>query len=302
MQYHLYDDRYGYVGEFDLNSCRSCGHIGLSHEFSRAELSDLYSNYYPRSSFSLDDYHKHVEVGRLRAWYEGAYRSAFRWVPRNVRVLDIGCGFGETLGYHESRGCDAYGVELDENIKRVVEKFGYKVHVGDFDCSLYEQNFFDYVTLDQVIEHLSDPIAALSGVARILKPGGMVIISTPNAAGWGAKFFGRRWINWHAPYHVNFFSRKSIRVAAARAGLDFVGGVTITSSDWLHFQWSHLFAIPPMGTPSIFWTPSADKDFTKRAALRLLEKFHQTGINHITTRFFDAVGVGDNFVFKLSKL
>ncbi len=38
-------------------------------------------------------------------------------MPRNVRVLDIGCGFGESLGYYEARGCEAYGVEADENTR-----------------------------------------------------------------------------------------------------------------------------------------------------------------------------------------
>ena len=199
-QQYLYDDRYGYPGIFALLKCKQCGHAFLQGEFPRERLRDLYSNYYPRSTYDLEHYLPYHETGGLKAWLNGERSAAFRWVPREVRVLDIGCGFGESLGYHEKRGCDVYGVEADENIRRVADKFGYKVHVGLFDPGVYEENYFDYVTMSQVIEHVTDPVQTLHGIARVLKPGGTAILSTPNANGWGAKVFGRRWINWHTPY------------------------------------------------------------------------------------------------------
>jgi len=182
-----------------------------------------------------------------------------------VRVLDLGCGFGESLGYHAARGCDVYGVEADENIRRVVEKFGYKVHVGLFDDRVYEPEFFDYVTMDQVIEHVTDPLLTLRGVARILKSGGKAILSTPNANGWGAKIFGRRWINWHAPYHLQFFSRDSMRIAAEQAGFEVTQVKTITNSEWLFYQWIHLVTYPKLGEPSWFWSPKKMVQLSRRS-------------------------------------
>jgi hypothetical protein len=44
----------------------------------------------------------------------------------------------------------------------------------------------------------------------------MVIIGTPNANGWGARVFGRYWINWHAPYHLHFFNAIDGYCRAAR--------------------------------------------------------------------------------------
>ncbi|MCM3901720.1 MAG: class I SAM-dependent methyltransferase [Pyrinomonadaceae bacterium] len=264
-------------------------------------LRDLYSNYYPRATFDLEWYQPHEEKFGLKAWLAGEKSSAFHWVPRNVRVLDIGCGFGASLGYHTARGCDVYGVEADENIRRVAEKFGYKVYVGPFDDSKYEAEFFDYVTMDQVIEHVTDPLSTLRGVARILKSGGTAILSTPNAGGWGAKFFGRHWINWHAPYHMQFFSRRSMQLSAEQAGLVVAEAKMITNSDWLRCQWIHLVSYPKLGEPSRFWLPNHDGMRMTFLQRRFIRAMHEMKINHLLTRVFDSVGLGDNYVFALKK-
>jgi len=296
-----YDDRYGYRGTFPLLKCANCGHIFLQGEFTPEKLRDLYSNYYPRSKLDLESHKPYKEATGFMAWLDGENSSTFRWVPRNVRVLDIGCGFGESLGYHQARGCDIYGVEADENIRRVAEKFGYKVHVGLFDPSVYEPDSFDYVTMSQVIEHVTNPLQTLRGIERILKPGGVAILSTPNAGGWGAKLFGRFWINWHAPYHLQFFTLHSMQLAAKQAGLVVERAATITPSAWLFYQWIHLFSCPSEGEPSIFWVPGSKWSLMQKIALKLISFTDRCKINHFVTRCFDGLGMGDNRLYFLRK-
>jgi SAM-dependent methyltransferase len=296
------DDRYAYPGQFAVFRCSYCDHAFLDCNFTSCQLSDLYTNYYPRKNFDISQYKPHREASGPTAWFNGLKSSAFRSVPEKVRVLDVGCGFGQSLGYHAARGCDVYGVEADENIRRVSDQFGFKVHVGLFDGSLYEAGFFDYITMDQVIEHVTDPLSTLRGVARVLKPGGTAIFSTPNSGGWGAKLFGQRWINWHAPYHVQFFSRNSIRLAAEQAGLAVEQINTITNSEWLYYQWIHLATYPKPGVPSSFWSPSdPTRPIVQSPILRTLAVMHRYKINHLLTRFFDSLCLGDNFVFVLKK-
>jgi len=287
----LYDDRYAYPGLFKLMDCQNCGHkflVGI--ELSSEVLTDLYTNYYPRSELNLENYKQIQEKKGLLSWLDGEKSSVFRWVPKKVRILDIGCGFGQSLGYHESRGCEVYGVEADENIRRVADKFGYNVHVGLFDSNVYDEKFFDYVSMDQVLEHVVDPIDVLKGIAKILKDDGKLIVSVPNASGWGAKVFGRKWINWHTPYHLHFYSEKSIQIAAKEAGLEVVEAKTVTPSAWLHYQWLHLLTYPKSGEPSSFWAgstcgnPSA-LSFQKRILSLFLSAFYKLKVNHLITRF-----------------
>jgi len=296
-----YDDRYGYPGTFQISTCNQCRHKYLEESFTPEQLTNLYTNYYPRTTFDINKYKPLHEIKGFLSWLNGEKR-AYCWVPPNVRVLDIGCGFGETLGYHANRGCDVYGVEADENIRRVADKFGFKVHVGLFDPNIYEPAFFDYVTLDQVIEHVDDPIKTMEGISKVLKPNGLAILSTPNSNGWGAKLFGRKWIHWHIPYHLQHFSIESMKIAAERTGMKLEKVKTITSSEWLCYQIIHLFTRHKIGTPSMFWSPLIKRTIGDKIILSGIVGFHRiTKINHLITRIFDTLGIGDCKLYFLRK-
>lgn len=265
------------------------------------ELTSLYTRYYPRSSFDVEKWTPPADAPRALDWWRGLSASAFRWVPPNVRVLDIGCGFGESLGYHRNRGCDAYGVEADGNILRVAARHGLQVKVGLFDADLWPPSNFDVVTLDQVLEHVNDPLALLRGIHKVLKPGGQLIVATPNALGWGAYFFGRRWIHWHAPYHQQFFTQASLQLAAKSVGFTIASSQTITNSAWLTFQWSHLAAQVVEGQSSPFWSEKAPRSILQRLLFGLAAVLDRLGVNAAITRIFDALDLGDNRVFILRK-
>lgn len=296
-----YDDRYGYQGRFKILECAACGHRMLDAGFSREEFMRLYSEYYPRSAFDAERYEPYKEVSGFWPWLNGEYFAAFRWVPRDATVLDIGCGFGETLGYHKARGCDVYGVEADTNIKRVAEKFGFNVHVGLFDPTSYRTDFFDYVTMDQVLEHVADPVDTMKGAARVLKPGGRLILSMPNAGGWGASVFGKKWVHWHIPYHLQHFTFRSLRIAAKNAGLEIERHKTITDSAWLYLQWMHLFFYPAENKASDFWSGKYQLQGRRDFFFKITDIMTRYKINHMITRFFDSINMGDNMVIILRK-
>ena len=132
-EYILFDDRYGYLGGYQLLKCSFCNHQFTNVDFTPEQLKDLYSNYYPRSNYKVENYRPHEEKHGFREWLDGLKSSAYRYVPRNVRILDIGCGFCETIGYHQNRGCEAYGVEADENARRVAKTYDFKVKIGLFN-------------------------------------------------------------------------------------------------------------------------------------------------------------------------
>jgi len=299
--YSIHDDRYAFSGLFHIKRCERCNHAFISTSSGQTDHLRLYTDYYPRATFDLDAFQpKDFQAGFV-AWLNGDASAAGSWVPPKVRVLDIGSGFGETLAYHLNRGCDAYGVEMDENVRAATEKFHFKVHIGPFDPNCYASGFFDWVTMQQVIEHVEDPVETLRGVAQVLRPGGGAVLSTPNANGWGARVFGRRWINWHVPYHCHFFSGESMQLVAQEAGLQVEKVRTITSSEWLRYQWAHLVTFPAEGELSPFWSPYGRRSLPVKISQNLLEVFHYVRINHMITRLFDSLGVGDNYLFLLKK-
>jgi SAM-dependent methyltransferase len=296
----LYDDRYGYPDMFALFRCKACGHQHIPTNFTPDDLGRLYTQYYPRGNFDLKNFRPEVEKSGLRSWLNGDRSSAFRWVPRNVRVLDIGCGLGTTLAYHRARGCEAVGMEADANVQAVAARYGLDIRQGIFDGTQFESDVFDYVTLDQVAEHVVDPRALLNGVARVLKPGGKVIITTPNPRSLGARLFGRKWINWHVPYHIQFYTPKSLALVARQAGLEIERHTTITATAWQLYQWYHVLAFPPRGTRHMFWSsgraPEGNR-FTRFLVAFMKRLDAQIWIS----RALDLMGLGDNHVFVLRK-
>ena len=298
----LYDDRYAYPGRFNVDCCQSCRHTFVTGTEGLPSGDHIYTEYYPRATFDPEKFAPKTFSSGFVSWLNGEACAACRWVPGEVRVLDIGCGFCETLAYHKAMGCEVRGVEADENVKVIADKFHFDVDIGLFDCDNYAPSSFDYVTMHQVVEHFEDPVQALKGVSFVLRRGGVAVITTPNVQGVGARIFGRKWINWHVPYHRHFFSKTSMRVAAQSAGMAVVDVRTITSSEWLRYQWTHLMAFPAEGEPSAFWSPYSERSLLIKIGQKLCDVLHYCKINHMLTRCFDGAGAGDNFVFILKKL
>lgn len=300
----LYDDRYSYPTEYDLLECSQCKHKFLEHRFDDDDIGDLYTNFYPRSSYNENDLvMPKIDKNAILDWWGGLKSSAYRWVPAGVRVLDIGCGFGRSLRYHKARGCTAYGVEADKNVAAVAKQLDLDITIGVFDPSSFPSESFDFVTLDQVLEHVIDPKITLEGVSRVLSPTGKVIITVPNSNGCGARFFGKKWVHWHAPYHLQHYSVSSMSALAALTGFKVEKIHTITNSSWMDYQWRHWLWYPSQGEKSVFWSNHGSNDLSwfVQVMIFVVRVARFSGLNSLLTRVIDLVGKGDNHVFILSK-
>jgi SAM-dependent methyltransferase len=241
-------------------------------------------------------------MSTLRAWLDGVKSGAYRWVRPGATVLDIGCGFCESLSYLTARGCKVLGVEADTNVRRVAERYGFNVHIGLFEAKLYGPETFDYVTMSQVIEHTIDPVQTLKEIATVLKQNGFAVLSTPNPNGWAARLFGKRWINWHTPYHMQFFSEKSLKLAAEQAGYKVITNITLTSSNWIIHQLAHLVVYPKVGKPSSYWAKTkGKKPSISKIPIKLIAASRLLLIPQLLTRFFDVLQMGENRIVILQK-
>ncbi len=299
-----WDITFGYPEPAEVYRCRDCGHVFASGELTPEQLSDMYTHYYPRSQFDVENYRPYPEKKGFWYWLDGEDGYAFRHVSARARVLDIGCGFCETLGYHKARGCEVYGIEADENAGKIAERYGFNVHIGLFDPALYEPQFFDYVTMDQVLEHVIDPLKTLSEINSVLKPGGQLVLSVPNLRALGRYFFGRHWLCWHFPYHRHFYTRKSISILAAQSGFAVESMRSATKSDNLIDNWAHIFRGGTKGkkASTIFQTWGRfDDAMQKRMDVRFYLLLKKLRLFSLPMRLADFCGVGDWNVIVLRK-
>ncbi|MEW5902978.1 MAG: class I SAM-dependent methyltransferase [Pseudomonadota bacterium] len=167
------------------------------------------------------------------------------------RLLDVGCGGGRFLRRMQKRGWQVVGTDFDEQATRKVsDRYGIETHVGDLPQCALPAASFDAITLSQAIEHLYDPQATLRECLRLLKPGGLLVLTTPNATSIGASEFGASWRGWEAPRHLQLFTVASLSALTRAAGLDIVEARTCSAGSAVVYRVSREIA---QGNPGNWW-------------------------------------------------
>lgn len=121
-------------------------------------------------------------------------------------VLEIGCATGDLLLKLQREGAMVKGLEISDFAAAVARKRGLDVTAGTIEAFAPENEAkFDVVLALEVIEHVLSPTRFIANVARVLKPGGLLVLSTPNYA--CTKRFGNEWFGFNASFeHVFFYS------------------------------------------------------------------------------------------------
>ena len=126
---------------------------------------------------------------------------------RTGRLLDVGCATGIFLqGIRNSGNWEPYGVEINEHVVHIAQEHRLDVRLGTLEQAGFADEFFDVVTLWDVLEHLHDPAGSLREIYRILKPDGILVIRVPNASSWDSRLFGRYWAGLDSPRHLYVFT------------------------------------------------------------------------------------------------
>jgi SAM-dependent methyltransferase len=143
--------------------------------------------------------------------------------PAGTALLDYGCGDGGYLEAVVGRGFRLLGYEPDRvQAARVQERLSVPVHFDQKALLASEGGALDVVTLHMVLEHLTDPDAALRTARHLLKPGGVLYIVVPHRDSLEARLFGRRWHNLDPPRHISFPELPHMQTLAARHGYALV--------------------------------------------------------------------------------
>jgi SAM-dependent methyltransferase len=159
-------------------------------------------------------------------------------------------------------GWSVQGVEPDPAAADTARARGLSVATGTLEDAAFPAGRFDVVTLSHVIEHLRDPLGTLRECARVLAPGGRVIVVTPNAASDGARVFGSSWMAWDPPRHLVVFTPGSLERLMGAAGLSAIEVRTAARSARIHWRVSHQIRrrgrAPGMhcGFQPWYWPPS----------------------------------------------
>jgi SAM-dependent methyltransferase len=112
---------------------------------------------------------------------------------------------------------------------RVERRYGIHVEVGSLPDLNYPEGKYDVVAMSQVIEHVPDPATLLRECRRVLRPGGRLVLSTPNARSVAHRTYGRHWRGLEPPRHQHVFSPAALERCARDCGFGELRRFTLSA-------------------------------------------------------------------------
>jgi len=209
---------------FEIVRCPHCGLLFRRDLPDASALSEIYSEEYFRRAEDdpggqgYDDYLSEEAQHRLNAAVR-VRRLARHTAPG--RLFDVGAAAGFFMDEARRAGWSVDGTDVSPAMSGFGrEQLGLSVQTATFEGADAAPGAFDCVTMWDYIEHSIDPAQDLRRARDLLRPGGVLALSTGDAGSLIARLSGRRW-HLLTPHHHNFFfSTRTLRLACDRAGLD----------------------------------------------------------------------------------
>lgn len=180
--------------------CDNCGIVFANPMADQDELGQYYNKYYEKDHYEAIGYKDQIlgHFERIKTLNSDELIKEARFLDKlegRMKFLDVGCGLGLGLAYAYQMGCELYATEYDLGALEFVQThFPVKTFQGDIQKANYPAEFFDFIHISHVIEHVLDPRAYIQEMRRILKPGGILAIGTPDISSW--LYTLHRWINF----------------------------------------------------------------------------------------------------------
>lgn len=165
------------------------------------------------------------------------------------KIFDIGAATGFFLKLAKSRGYEVKGVEMSDHAAKEARRVGLEVSTGDLLHNVQPSDYFDVVTMLDVLEHFTDPFAEIVEVKRILKPKGLMVVNTPNGQSLLAKILKNKWHLIFPPEHLFYFSPKNLEMFLVKNGFKVLYSGTIGK----HFTLQYIFKMLYKWQKIEFW-------------------------------------------------
>ena len=137
---------------------------------------------------------------------------------RTGKVLDVAAGAGRFLEHFQALGLDCYATEFNEEMCQFLERKGFTAYRGGLFPEAAPEGAFDIVIFTEIIEHINNPNPVLEGLSRLLRPGGIIYITTPNWNSIERRALKSDWGMLCWPEHITYWTPRHVDRALRQAG------------------------------------------------------------------------------------
>ena len=209
---HSFSHLFTKQGE-DFVRCQNCGLMLINPRPAMKQVEETYDSEYSDHYINKAD----KKLKRCKKWVA---RVKNRFV-QSGRWLDVGCSAGFVVAAAKQAGFDAYGVELEAAaVNYANEELGLSnVRVGTLEEQQYPDEYFDVISMYDVIEHVPDPNSVVIELKRLIKPSGVIEIRTPDLGHWQTPKDLIRWKEVKPSEHLYYFNARTLERLFKQHGL-----------------------------------------------------------------------------------
>lgn len=206
---------------FGVVRCAECGLHYLSPRLVESAMVEMYrsGDYFEGGEMGYDSYEQQ-EVA-LRATYRRLVRQLVRAGYAGGDLLEVGCGYGFLLEEAQRAFASCTGTEFSVAAADAARSRGLSVITGG-TRDLPADSSFDLIVAAHVVEHVYDPRSFVAELRDLLRPGGTLLLGTPDMGSAWRRVLGARWPSFKVPEHVTYFDLDSLSRLLREAGLEEV--------------------------------------------------------------------------------
>jgi len=218
--------------------CNKCKLVYVNNLFNKKVLTDLYSGSKLRNEYWDFVENTHSKVRKHQ--YSNEISIILKHAPHKDKLIDIGCSRGLFLKRIDSQFKQIEGIEINPSSAKTAKNHVNIVHNKPIEELKLKPNSYDAAIAMNLIEHLYDPKSMLLQVRKILKKGGILFVQTPNLNSLSMKLFGNKNITIYDRFHINLFSKTTLKEIAEKCGFVTVviesdNNLSFTISDLLYY-------------------------------------------------------------------
>jgi 2-polyprenyl-3-methyl-5-hydroxy-6-metoxy-1,4-benzoquinol methylase len=202
------------VDGYTISKCPACVLVFVQNHLTTEELAAYYASF-------EDDSYGDTNVECLNYYYHKLGALIRQRFPRPGRLLDVGCARGWFLDTMPDWEC--YGNEITKHYGMTArEKHGDRIFLGPFEDYPMREGYFDVITLQDVFDHIRDPLPMLEKCRRLLRPGGLIAIKVHNISCLYAKLTGQRFYAIIPPSHLFYYDKQTLGRTLETSGFTVV--------------------------------------------------------------------------------